>query len=254
MKVVQEVSVYLSFRDSNHFKDILNLIRCLESEATIEFTEHSLKIRCMDPSHVSLLNMELPDSMFTQFYATPSKICLNVEDLLKTVFKKTYKDESVTMHCTALTTEFVLSTDVDRKKTVKNLEAIGEDVPVPNLRPEASVRLLLDPLKTKVIEDFSSTHIILTANSDEVVFSAPAEDDVAEEVRLPRGHSTLLSLDCNGTNRATYSLTDLIPLFKAFKPLTEVVTLSFSTDMPLKIDLEVPEGLIHFYLAPMIGV
>lgn len=96
----------------------------------------------------------------------------------------------------------------------------------------------------EVISDF----VRFEANPE--VFIIRASGDRGEvEVKIDMAGGGLLSIDVKEPSFAYYSLSYLGEMIKASQA-ADVVGVEFSTNMPLKLDFELPSGRITYYLAP----
>jgi len=68
-----------------------------------------------------------------------------------------------------------------------------------------------------------------------------------------RGADELLELKAEGDGGATFTLSYLKDIVDVAVVSSEVAALELSTDMPLKMDFELPKGRLVYYLAPCIG-
>jgi DNA polymerase III sliding clamp (beta) subunit (PCNA family) len=64
----------------------------------------------------------------------------------------------------------------------------------------------------------------------------------------------LLELKVDEKSIATFTLSYLQDIANAAGANSEVATIELSTDMPIKMDFEIPQGRLVYYLAPCIGV
>jgi len=72
-------------------------------------------------------------------------------------------------------------------------------------------------------------------------------------ITLQKGSDTLLELDAKEPQKATFSLSYLTEIIKAASATSDIATLEFSSDMPIKLDFQqTKEGKLTFYLAPRI--
>src|SRR4030067_477946 len=63
------------------------------------------------------------------------------------------------------------------------------------------------------------------------------------------------TLEATEPSKATFSLSYLSEIIKTAAATSDIATLEFSTDMPIRIDFQQPkEGKLTFYLAPSIEV
>ena len=74
-------------------------------------------------------------------------------------------------------------------------------------------------------------------------------------IELKKGSDTLLNLEVKEPSKATFSLSYLSEIVKAASATSDVATLEFSSDMPIKLNFEQEkEGKLTYYLAPRIEV
>jgi proliferating cell nuclear antigen len=72
-------------------------------------------------------------------------------------------------------------------------------------------------------------------------------------ITLLKGSDALLDLEAKEPSKATFSLSYLSEIIKAASATSDIATLEFSTDMPVRIDFQqIKEGKLTFFLAPRI--
>ena len=106
-----------------------------------------------------------------------------------------------------------------------------------------------------LIEDarLVSDHVKLSADQDALKLSA-AGDLMSNNGTLEKGKSgILLDLQVKESGRATFSLSYLAEIVAQATTIADLLTLEFSTDMPLKITtIENKSSTSTWYLAPRI--
>ena len=71
---------------SSEWKAIAAAVKTLVEEATFEANGGGLTFRAMDPSHVALVDLAMPNSSFASFECDkPFKFSVRVEDLVKLI-------------------------------------------------------------------------------------------------------------------------------------------------------------------------
>ena len=73
-------------------------------------------------------------------------------------------------------------------------------------------------------------------------------------LRVATGSDDLLELSVEESSKATFTLSYLQDIANAAGANSEVCVLELSTDMPVKLDFELLQGKLVYYLAPCIGV
>ena len=70
---------------------------------------------------------------------------------------------------------------------------------------------------------------------------------------LQKGDETVLNIEATEEAKATYAVSYLKEILKALNPLVDIMEVSYSTDMPIRISAELGHlGTVNFYVAPRI--
>jgi len=245
----------LKVADARLLKDMANAISILVDEATFQITPEALRLRAMDPSRVAMVDFEWPKTIFDEYVCTePSKMCLNISELLK-LLKRAGKEEYVELALDEKTGRLQLriTGKYTRTFTMPLLEASEEEVPTPKITFNVRAKATTEGLR-RALEDAElvSDHVRIEADGEKLVFQA-AGDLMGATIELKKGSDALLDLEAKEPSKATFSLNYLSEIVKAASPTSDIVTLEFSTDMPIKLDFQqAREGKLVFYLAPRI--
>ena len=236
-------------------KDITNAISILVDEATFKFEVDKMKLRAMDPSRVAMIDFEWPKTVFEEYICSESmNICTNIGELLKLI-KRAKQDEVVELSLDEKTGR--LSIKITGRYTrvfnMPTLEAAEEEVPTPKVTFNVTAKATTEGLR-QAIEDANlvSDHVRIEADSNQLIFNASG-DLMGAKINLEKGTDALLDLEAKESSKATYSLSYLLEIIKAASATSEIVTLEFSSDMPIRLDFQqVKNGKLAFYLAPRI--
>jgi proliferating cell nuclear antigen len=245
----------LKVADSKLLRDMITSISILVDEATFKLDTEGMKLRAMDPSRVAMIDFEWPKTIFEEYVCeVPTKMCINITELLK-LLKRAGKDETVELSLDEKTgrLQVTITGKYARNFTMPTLEASEEEVPTPKLSFNVRVKATADGL-SQAIEDarLVSDHVRLEADNDKLVFNA-AGDLMGATITVQKGSDTLLDLEVKEPSKATFSLSYLAEIIKAASQTSDIATLEFSSDMPVKLDFQQPkEGKLTFFLAPRI--
>jgi proliferating cell nuclear antigen len=245
----------LKVADAKLLRDMITSISILVDEATFKLDPEGVKLRAMDPSRVAMIDFEWPKTVFEEYQCTePTKMCINISELLK-LLKRAGKDEIVELSLDEKTgrLQIKISGKYARNFTMPTLEASEEEVPTPkitfNIRAKATTQGL-----SQAIEDAQlvSDHVKVEADAEKLVFNATG-DLMGATITLQKGSDTLLDLEAKEPAKATFSLSYLLEIVKAASATSDIATMEFSSDMPIKLDFQqTKEGKLTFYLAPRI--
>jgi proliferating cell nuclear antigen len=209
----------------------------------------------MDPSRVAMVDFEWPKTIFDEYIATePTKMCINISEMLK-LLKRAGKDEVVELSLDEKTgkLQIKITGKYSRNFTMPTLEASEEEVPTPKITFNVKAKATTQGL-SQAIEDAQlvSDHVRIEADNEKLVLNA-AGDLMGATITLQKGSDALLELEAKEPSKATFSLSYLSEIIKEASATSDIATLEFSTDMPIKIDFQqAKEGKLTFYLAPRI--
>jgi len=247
----------LKMTDAKTLKDTITAISILIDEATFNITPENITLRAMDPSRVAMIDFQWPKTVFDEYACTePTKMCINITELLK-LLRRTSKDETIELTLDEKTNRLKLTIRGNYTRTfnMPTLEAIEEEVPTPKVTFKIKAKTTTQGLH-QAIEDASlvSDHVRIEADKEKITMNATG-DLMGATIELKKGSDALLDIDAQEPAKATFSLSYLTEIVKAASATSELATIEFATDMPIKIDFQQPkEGKLTYYLAPRIEV
>lgn len=241
--------------DAKIWKNLIGAIATLVDEASFTVNEEGIRLRAMDPSHVAMVDFEWPKTSFEEYVCDETtKLSVNLAEMLKLI-RRTGGDESIeiTLESGSPKLMMVLKSKYTRTFGMSTLEPSSEEVPTPKISFNISARLTTSLLRN-ALEDAAtvSDHIVFDASNDKLTMRATG--DVGNVVvDVEKGTDELLNLDVKEIAHSTFSLSYLSEMVKAASNLSDIVMLEFSTDMPIKLNFELPsKGKLQYYLAPRI--
>jgi proliferating cell nuclear antigen len=243
--------------DAKVFRNVLTAIASLIDEATFYLDSEGIKLRAMDPSRVAMVDFEMQKSAFTEFVSSEkTKICLSLTELLK-LLRRAGKDESLEIFLDEKTGKFTITIrgKYTRNFKMPTLEVADEDVPLPKISFNTKITITTEGLR-RAFEDVAlvSDHVSIEANNDKLMMNAKG-DIMGANIELEKGSETILSLESKETSKATFSLSYLSDIVRSASSTSEIVSLEFSTDMPIYLDFkQTYEGKLTYFLAPRIEV
>ncbi len=245
----------LKVADSKLLRDMATAISILVDEAAFKIESDGLKLRAMDPSHVAMIDFELPKTIFEEYVCIdPMKIGMKISELLK-LLKRAGKDEAVELMLDDKTgrLQVKITGKYNRDFTMPTLVASVEEVPMPKIAFNVKAKITTHDLR-QAIEDAGlvSDHVSFEADSEKLVLNAMG-DLMGATIILQKGNDVLLDLEVKEASKATFSLSYLSEIIKAASATSDIATLEFSTDMPVLIDFQQMQGgKLTFFLAPRI--
>ncbi len=244
-----------TLNDARLFRNLLGAISSLIEEADFNATPDGIKLRSMDPSHIAMVDFELPKTAFDSYECTANtKLRLSVSNLLK-LLKRTRSDESIEVQFdeTNKKLNITLKNKILRKFTTPTLEPSTEEVPTPKVPFNARVKITAASLRD-IIDDAQaiSDNVKLEVSPEKFIVRGTGELS-SVVIEMDKGCDAILEIDVKETAKATYNLNYLGEIIRAGSGASEVASLEFSTNMPIKVEFEMPQqGHLLYYLAPRI--
>ena len=220
------------------FRNLVKALSVIVDEGTFNIDEAQMKLLAMDPSHVAMVDFELPSEFFDKY------TCEGENENVR--IKLDEENARLTIHCKR--------GGHTRRFSMPILEPLDDEVPQPKIFFKASSRILTQSLR-RAIRDSTlvSEHVKVEVAGD--VFKVSATGDMGSaQSEWERDSDELLELKVEEDASATFTLSYLQDIVNAVTASSEVATLELSTDMPIKMNFELPQGRLIYYLAPCIGV
>src|SRR5438876_852860 len=221
-----------------------------ERENIIVLGKEEQKIRTLPKTKA-----ECPKAAFDIYECTsPTKLRLSVSNLLK-LLKRTRSDESVEIVYDDANKKLniTLKNKIVRKFITPTLEPSTEEVPTPKVPFNARVRITAVSLRD-IIDDAQSISDNVKLEVSPEKFTVRATGELSSAIiEMEKGSDAILELDAKEACRATYNLNYFGEIIRAGSGASEVASLEFSTNMPIKVEFEMPQqGRLLYYLAPKI--
>jgi hypothetical protein len=168
------------------FRNLVKALSVIVDEGTFNIDEAQMKLLAMDPSHVAMVDFELPSEFFDKYTCDgENRLTLNIGEFLKFI-DRVDKDENVKIRLdeeNARLTIHCKRGGHTRRFAMPILEPLDDEVPQPKIFFKASSRILTQSLR-RAIRDSTlvSEHVKVEVAGD----GGGRERHV--HVELPPGH------------------------------------------------------------------
>ncbi len=243
----------LTMADAKTLRNILTSLSALVDEACIIADGDGLKVKAMDPSHVAMVDFEWSKSAFEEFEVDkPTTIGLNLEETLKLLRRASDESLELNFDESVGKLEVKLSGRYKRRLTIPTLQLTGEEIPPLKIEFDATAKITSSCLARTVADAATVSDILrFKATADKLIMEASGEFGEIM-VELDKTSEALLDLQVKQPCSASYSLTFLEDIVKSASNLAGTVNLEFSTDKPLKLNFEILQGKLVYYIAPYV--
>lgn len=229
------VSMKLSIKQAE-ILNLCNAVNVLVDEAHIEVSPNALTFRGMDPSHIALLDIQIPSVAFETYEVEGTvKFGVRTQELAKVV--KRFKNETIHLELADSMLNLYATGKIFKQRLV---ESSASSTPLPKLDFKSKVELD-KPAFDDAMADIQvcSEFVQFIAKPDELELFG--RGDIGEASRVIQTQTGVTE-----EQKATYSLDYLTKMSKAVS--ADKVTLQYSSKMPLKLSV----GFADYYLAPRV--
>jgi proliferating cell nuclear antigen len=239
--------------DARIWKNCIDAIVNLIEEGTFEIDPDGIRLRAMDPSQIAMVSFFIPKSAFSE-YKVPSsnKIGLNFENLSK-ILARTRGGEKLRMSLeeNKLVLEFI-SEDSTRNFKVPLIEMPPGSHKELKIEHDAKVTITAGNFKEALRDAvLISSHITLEANSSG--FRVDAHGDNAELLLSGGQKGDDIKVEAKQGAKATFPLKYLDDISKAC-PEGSKMAIHLKSNKPIKMEYQIGEASIVYYLAPRIDL
>ena len=239
------------------FRSLVKALSVIVEEGTFVMNEAQMKLLAMDPSHVAMVDFELPSEFFDSYKCEGEpKLSINIKEFLR-FLDRVDRDEQVRIVLNEEKARLVIHCKRgghSRRFEMPILEPLDEEVPQPKIFFKGKVRITSDALRMAIRDaNLVSEHV--KVEMEDGLLKINAEGDMGSSFsEWLKDSDDVLELKVDEDSNATFTLSYLQDIANAAGANGEVVTIELSTDMPIKMDFEIPTGRLVYYLAPCIGV
>jgi len=243
--------------DAKIWKNLVKAISILIDEGNLKSDVTGLKLRAMDPSHVAMVDFEWPNSVFSEYLCEePTEICINFNEMSK-FLRRVETDETIDLSFEPKNAKLklVLESKYKRVFSMATLSPSSEDIPTPNVSFNSIARISTLCLKNAISDaSIVSDQIQFETSIDQLCIKASGDLGTVS-VEIERNSEELLNLEVKQSSKSTFSLNYLAEMVQAASNLSDIVNVEFSTNMPIRLNFELPQqGKLQYYLAPRIEV
>lgn len=233
------------------FKKIIDVLCESYNEVYIYCNEAGLSFQAMDPSHISLVSMQLNKKYFNHFECKPNTtLGVDLKSIQK-ILKCGNTDDALVLKTNDNNTELKFQFEKEGRCSDHSLKLMNVDcLNIPESEPDATIKMSSTEFQKNCLdlEQFGDT-VNISVRKDKVIFAVdglPTQKSVdSKKVEIRYDSNDPLELSC--------SLKFLNIINKAHI-LSEKVTLELTKDRPLlaKFELDDDAGFINYYLAPKV--
>jgi proliferating cell nuclear antigen len=242
---------------------IISAISDLVTDANFDCREQGISLQAMDSSHVSLVSMLLRAEGFEPWRCDEScQLGVHLEHLMK-LLKCMHAKDSVELNYkeNAEELDFIFKSPNEERVShfsLKLMEIDAEHLGIPETDYQTCIEMPSSEFM-RVCRDLASFGDTLTIHvtKDEISFSVTGDMgngtmSIRNSTATDEEQPEATVIECKDEISQAFALRYLQHFSKA-TPLSKVVTLRMTADVPLLVEYQIDElGYIRYYLAPKI--
>jgi hypothetical protein len=231
-------------------------------DANLEIGPQGIRVASMDSEHWTMVSLFIPAEAFDEYdVLVPFTVCFDINETLTLLFGKSGKNRKYLkdIDLSLVFKEDVIEAEIIKgsmktAKTIRLLEPLEEELPEPKIIFKAETHITLHALKQAIDDCTVNELFTVKADDDGIRFTCTDGGDWLEENYLEKHDEEILRLTVEGTQTAQYRVEHFKGFVKGLKPLSELVTLEYSSDMPMKLTawLTWVNAQLVYYSAPKI--
>jgi len=239
----------ISMSGNTELKEVFGVMSEIVDDVTFTIDPEGMSFRAMDPSHVCLVDVTIPNACFEKYEVSKEgSIGLRVEKVFK-IIKALKKKDTIRL---TTTDDYQLSISTKYNKTkLRMIEASKVNTPLPKISYNSKVGTMLEDFK-QALKQINLVSDYLTLETSNNIFKLSGSGDRgSNEITFEKGMQEMPEIDVRENSKATYSLEYILAVVKHLNNGTLI--LEYSEKMPLRLEYKITNiGKIHFYLAPRV--
>ncbi len=242
----------LEFMNARLWRFMIESIEKVITEGVFLLSEDGLKLRSIDPSKIMMVDLLYPREAFSEYNIEgENTLAVSFEEVTK-IFRRALKNDVLKLDFDEASLYITLEGRGSRSFKLPQIQIPYEKLPEPKVEYTVHAKMT-GGIFSDVIKDIELTgsSVTFTAKEDKLLLSSLGDIEEAE-VELSLEKQNLLELEVESEDTSSYPIVYLSNMVKAAK-VAESVTIHYSQDAPMKVDLEyLGGGRLTFYVSPLI--
>lgn len=240
----------LTLAEPKYLKDSISIISDLVNEGTFKIDKEGIKLTAMDPANVAMVIFHLLPSAFTEYEVDGTQdMSINLGNL-KQILRRAKPSDMLTLEVEESKLKITLKGSSTRTFSIPLIELDERSQKEPELDFPVSIKTASHVLNDAIEDcDIVAESISFAAEPKKVIVNA--EGDLSKaHIEINDNEDTKIT--AKEKAKAKYSIEYLKKVIAGSK-LSDNVSISFSTDYPLKVEyIEVDKVALRFILAPRV--
>ncbi len=241
------------FSDARVWRYLMTAIGKIIEEGILKFTEDALVLKAMDPSHIVLIDLYMPRTVFEEYDVSgEEKLGVNFNDIVK-IFKRATKNDRLALEFSKSKLAILFLGSSERKFVLPLLTLSEEEIPEPKIKFKVTARMTSATFRDVLRDIEPVSEAVKFIGEEGGVLRIIGYGSKGEaEIQLSSETGTLIDISVEENSEATYSF-DYFKDIVSASQAAETTAIRFSTNIPCRLDFELAgEARLSFYIAPRI--
>lgn len=237
--------------EPKYLKDGVSIVSEIVTEATLKVRKNMVEMVAMDPANVAMVVFRLNSESFATYdLEKDTDLTLNLNNF-KQVLRRIKGNDTLTIEIDENKLKLTLQSTSKRTFHLPLIDLDESEQNIPELSFNVSVTTK-SSLLNDAVDDVDVVGESVMFSASEKLFSVSSKGDLSKaSVDMPADETTSITCADEGL-KAKYSIEYLKKIIQGSK-LSDLVTIQFGKDYPLKIDYSVKDKVeLSFILAPRV--
>ena len=249
---VGEFKARFRYPDSKVFKEIIDGVSKIIDEARFTVSSEGLILKGMDPAKVAYIEVYVPAESFVELEVRDGEAFMGVNvEVLKNIVKRGKKGDPLEARTLDDKVYFSIESSLVKRYLLPNLDVVVEAPERIELEHDVKVAVISDVVK-KALRDAEVVGDIVEfeADEDRLLIRGVGEGRHRAETRIEPGSPSVSLFEVKSPATSRYDVSYLKRVVNLAK-IADTVTIGFSSDRPIELVFNSPDGSrVRFLLAP----
>ncbi len=240
----------LKIDDARYWKNCVDAICNLIEEGAFSIAKEGVSLKAMDPSGISMVSFFIPNKAFSKYEVEKvSTVGINLENLSK-ILNSARPSEQLTMKEDGNKLALEFSGQNSKRRYKLPMITVRKDADKePNIEFESLVEVKGDSFK-EILKDANLLSSYINFKTDKGTFKVIAKGDAGEleEEHLDNAEF-IKKLKSEKPSSSTFNLEYMSKIVGPC-PTNSTINLSLKTEEPVRLDYNIGEAKVIYYLAP----
>ncbi len=243
----------LKFKNAKTWSYIVGSIKNIIDEGVFTATSEGLSLRALDSSRVVMVDLFYPKEAFDEYDVSGEETVGVSFDVFSKILARGQSDETLELQSSGDSLTVAFEGHGRREFKIPQISMSVEKLPEPRISFSVTAKMMnavfVDSIRA--IEEVSDS-VTFSATNDGKLYLIGAGDVEKVELELSIDNQSLIEINVDSPDKATYSVEYFDDMIKAARGADQV-TIQYAQDSPAKVQFDYEGGgRLVFYVSPRV--